>query len=170
MTDALSQALPTPGYDELMSAVVDVMNQNRVRMQQQAATQAEMPQRHDRMIAQLVNQQSSQQLRLDNAKLPQYGGAVHESLRLYWERMDSFFKARNIAWYSPSLSQHIVAALGGTLKNEAAEWFMAVNHDITTAEQFYKGLKTEFVPPDMQERLRDRLAELDQNRCKNLLD
>ncbi|DBA01024.1 TPA: hypothetical protein N0F65_002634 [Lagenidium giganteum] len=147
MTDALSQALPTPGYDELTSAVVDLMNQNR-----------------------LVNQQSSQQLRLDNAKLPQYGGAVHESLRLYWERMDSFFKARNIAWYSPSLSQQIVAALGGTLKNETAEWFMAVKHDITTVEQFYEGLKTEFVPPDMQERLRDRLAELDQNRCKNLLD
>ncbi|KAF1317743.1 Retroelement pol polyprotein, partial [Globisporangium splendens] len=60
--------------------------------------------------------------------------------------------------------------LGGTLRQGAAQWFIVKKTEIETVDQFFLELGNEFVPADLQERLRDQLGELSQGQCRDLDD
>ncbi|KAF1325142.1 Retroelement pol polyprotein, partial [Globisporangium splendens] len=53
--------------------------------------------------------------------------------------------------------------LGGTLRQGAVQWFIVKKTEIETVDQFFLELGNEFIPADLQERLRDQLemSELD---------
>ncbi|KAF1334823.1 Retroelement pol polyprotein, partial [Globisporangium splendens] len=60
--------------------------------------------------------------------------------------------------------------LGGTLRQGAAQWFIVKKTEIEMVDQFFLELGNEFVPADLQERLRDQLGELSQGQCRGLDD
>ena len=78
--------------------------------------------------AQLLEQfQKSKQLSeitLEGVKLPTYGGRLDISFQLYKEQVEQYFFARRVDWKSLELSQRILAVLGGTLKQGAAQWYV----------------------------------------------
>ncbi|KAF1319757.1 Retroelement pol polyprotein, partial [Globisporangium splendens] len=60
--------------------------------------------------------------------------------------------------------------LGGTLRQGAAQWFIVKKTEIETVDQFFLELGSEFIPADLQERLRDQLGELSQGQSRGLDD
>ncbi|KAF1326163.1 Retroelement pol polyprotein, partial [Globisporangium splendens] len=56
--------------------------------------------------------------------------------------------------------------LGGTLRQGAAQWFIVKKTEIETVDQFFLELGNEFIPADLQERLRDQLGELSQGQSR----
>ncbi|KAF1333192.1 polyprotein, partial [Globisporangium splendens] len=60
--------------------------------------------------------------------------------------------------------------LGGTLRQGAAQWFIVKKTEIETVDQFFLELGNEFIPADLQERLRDQLGELSQGQSRGLDD
>ncbi|KAF1326506.1 Retroelement pol polyprotein, partial [Globisporangium splendens] len=60
--------------------------------------------------------------------------------------------------------------LGGTLRQGAAQWFTVKKTEIETVDQFFLELGNEFIPADLQERLRDQLGELSQGQSRGLDD
>ncbi|KAF1330411.1 polyprotein, partial [Globisporangium splendens] len=60
--------------------------------------------------------------------------------------------------------------LGGTLRQGAAQWFIVKKTEIETVDQFFLELGNEFIPADLQERLRDQLGELSQGQSRGLGD
>ena len=52
----------------------------------------------------------------------------------------------------------------------AAEWFVWSRSRITTVDELFFHLEQEFVPTDLQIRLRDQLKNLDQAQCRDLGD
>ncbi|KAF1335346.1 hypothetical protein FI667_g1331, partial [Globisporangium splendens] len=60
--------------------------------------------------------------------------------------------------------------LGGTLRQGAAQWFILKKTEIETVDQFFLELGNEFIPADLQERLRDQLGELSQGQSRGLDD
>ncbi|TYZ67859.1 hypothetical protein PybrP1_006132, partial [[Pythium] brassicae (nom. inval.)] len=49
-------------------------------------------------------------------------------------------------------------------------WYMTRKDSIETVSQFFIELDREFVPADLQQRLRDEINNLRQKDCKNLAD
>ncbi|KAF1328523.1 Retroelement pol polyprotein, partial [Globisporangium splendens] len=60
--------------------------------------------------------------------------------------------------------------LGGTLRQGAVQWFIVKKTEIETVDQFFLELGHEFIPADLQERLRDQLGELSQGQSRGLDD
>ena len=58
-------------------------------------------------------------------------------------------------WKSPGLTQRIIAVLGGTLKQGAAQWYVMQKKYVTNVDDFFSRVEREFVPADLQERLRE---------------
>ncbi|POM58692.1 Tc1like transporase [Phytophthora palmivora] len=50
--------------------------------------------------------------------------------------------------------------LAGSLKYGAAQWYIVKKDDVKSVEDFFEKLEEEFVPPDLQERLRDQMNDL----------
>ncbi|KAF1314388.1 putative Tc1like transporase, partial [Globisporangium splendens] len=110
------------------------------------------------------------EIKLEGIKLPVYGGTLNESFQLYKEQVEQYFFARGIDWKSVTLTTRILAVLGGTLKQGAAQWYIVMKSEIKTVDEFFEKLQEEFVPADLQERLRDQLNELKQRQCRDIME
>lgn len=75
-----------------------------------------------------------------------------------------------MSWRSQELSQRILAVLGGTLKHGAAQWYVMQKQYITTVDDFFSKIEREFVPADLQERLREEMIDMRERDCKDLPD
>jgi len=84
--------------------------------------------------------------------------------------MGQYFAARGTNWHDEAIASRILAILGSALRGPAAQWYMTRKDSIETVSQFFIELDREFVPADLQQRLRDEINNLRQKDCKNLAD
>ncbi|KAG6610911.1 uncharacterized protein IUM83_08079 [Phytophthora cinnamomi] len=106
----------------------------------------------------------------DRAWKVRYGGTLNESFQLYREQVEQYFLAKGIDWKDSKLSGRILAVLAGSLKYGAAQWYIVKKDDVKSVEDFFLKLEKEFVPPDLQERLRDQMNDLKERQCRDLPD
>ncbi|KAJ8525492.1 hypothetical protein ON010_g15622 [Phytophthora cinnamomi] len=122
------------------------------------------------LIDELRKSRQLSQLKLDGIKMPSYGGTLKESFQLYREQVEQYFLAKGIDWKDSKLSGRILAVLAGSLKYGAAQWYIVKKDDVKSVEDFFLKLEEEFVPPDLQERLRDQMNDLKERQCRDLPD
>ncbi|CAH0493531.1 unnamed protein product [Peronospora farinosa] len=99
-------------------------------------------------------------IKLESVKPLTYGGRLDESFQLYKEQVEQYFFARGVNWEIQEISQRILADLGGTLKKGAAKWYMMQKQYDTNVEDFFSKVGREFVPADLQERLREDINNM----------
>ncbi|TMW66815.1 hypothetical protein Poli38472_014127 [Pythium oligandrum] len=139
---------------------------NEQLMQQMVALIA----RQQEMLEKMQREQVRTEFKLEGVKLPTYSGRVEESAQLFYEQADQYFAAKGIAWKSVELAPRVLAALGGSLRGAAAQWFATRRVLIQSVDEFFTELHREFVPADLQQRLRDQLNALQQRDCRDLAD
>ncbi|POM77209.1 Hypothetical protein PHPALM_5440 [Phytophthora palmivora] len=110
------------------------------------------------------------QTELIDELITQLRGTLKESFQLYREQIEQYFLAKGIDWKDSKLSRRILAVLAGSLKYGAAQWYIVKKDDVKSVEDFFEKLEEEFVPPDLQERLRDQMNDLKERQCKDLPD
>uniref|UniRef100_A0AAV1U0I3 CCHC-type domain-containing protein n=1 Tax=Peronospora matthiolae TaxID=2874970 RepID=A0AAV1U0I3_9STRA len=110
------------------------------------------------------------EIKLEGVKLPTYGGRLDESFLLYKEQVEQYFFAKGVNWKCHELSLRILAILGGTLKHGAAQWYVMQKQYITIVDDFFFKIEREFVPADLQERLREEMNDMRERDCKDLPD
>ena len=91
-----------------------------------------------------------------------------ESVNLYFEQLAQYFEAKNIDWRDVSQSTRILAITTANFKGNAAAWYKLNKPYIKDMQDLIVQVNEEFVPPDLQERLRDQLYALKQKSCPNL--
>nr|CCA26000.1 retrotransposon protein putative [Albugo laibachii Nc14] len=75
---------------------------------------------------------------------------LDESFQLYKEQVEQYFFAKGVYWKSPELTQRILA--------------------VTNVDDFFIKFEREFVPADLQERLREEMNNLRERDCRDLPD
>ncbi|KAJ0394876.1 hypothetical protein P43SY_003280 [Pythium insidiosum] len=108
-------------------------------------------------------------LRVD-LRLPVYSGGINESYELYYAGCVQFFQAKGYPWQDHALRERTLAILANTLRGAAAQWFLAYRELIASPDDFFARLAAEFVPADLQHRLRDQLFGLHQRHCRDLVE
>ncbi|EGZ14971.1 hypothetical protein PHYSODRAFT_410181, partial [Phytophthora sojae] len=93
-----------------------------------------------------------------------------DSVELYFDQVVHYFEAKNIDWQDENQSKRIIAMMTANFRGNAAAWCMLCRDSISDAQDLIQKLTKEFVPPDLQERLRDRLYSLKQKCCSSLED
>ena len=63
-----------------------------------------------------------------------------------------------------------MAVLRSTLKQRAAQWYVMQKQYITTVDEFFFKIEREFVPADLQERLREEMNDMRERDYKDLPD
>ncbi|KAF0692821.1 Aste57867_16137 [Aphanomyces stellatus] len=126
------------------------------------------------LMTMMVNRQSSgpTELRVEGINMPQYKGQVGENLDLFMWNVKVFFAAKNLDADAPGNQKRCMAMIVASLRGVAGSWYQ----DYVTRTgvppsnllQLETLLRAEFVPPDLQERLRDKLAGLSQKSCVSL--
>ncbi|GMF21138.1 unnamed protein product [Phytophthora fragariaefolia] len=122
------------------------------------------------LIDELRKSRQLSELKLDGVKMPSYGGTLKESFQLYREQVEKYFLAKDIDWKDSKLSERIFAVLPGLLRYGAAQWYIVKNGDVKSVQDFFEKLEEAFVPPDLQERLRDQMNDLKERQCRDLPD
>ena len=82
--------------------------------------------------------------------------------------MEQYFFARGVEWKNQELSQKIIAVLGGTLKQGADEWYVIQKQYVINVDDFFSKVEREFVPADLQERLRKDMNDMRERDCVDL--
>ncbi|KAG6604597.1 Retroelement pol Polyprotein [Phytophthora cinnamomi] len=93
-----------------------------------------------------------------------------DSVELYFDQVIHYFEAKNIDWQDENQSKRIIAMMTANFRGNAAAWYMLCRDSVSDVQDLIQKLTKEFVPPDLQERLRDRLYSLKQKRCSSLED
>eukprot|EP00644_Phytophthora_capsici_P018722 jgi/Phyca11/132705/e_gw1.213.9.1 len=91
-----------------------------------------------------------------------------ESVDLYFEQLAQYFEAKNIDWKNDAQSSRILAITTANFKGNAAAWYKLNKREINDMQDLILKLTDEFVPPDLQECLRDQLYALKQKNCPSL--
>lgn len=126
----------------------------------------EMIQKQQELIEVITARQS--EVKIDGLKLPSFYGRVGESVDMYVDQVARYFDAKNIKWQDPTQSSRIIAMMTANFRGNAAAWYMLAKDTFKDVQDLIQNITIEFVPPDIQERLRDQLYSLKQKRCQNL--
>ena len=122
----------------------------------------------NRLIQLLLNKQSSAERKVEGIQMPKYSGKIEESFKVFAQKVSLYLGAKNIASNAPENQARIIAMIASNLQGQAAMWYSIYKEDIKTVDQLYELMEKEFVPTDLQERLRDKLYGLKQRDCKTL--
>uniref|UniRef100_M4C4F9 Retrotransposon gag domain-containing protein n=1 Tax=Hyaloperonospora arabidopsidis (strain Emoy2) TaxID=559515 RepID=M4C4F9_HYAAE len=122
------------------------------------------------MLDHLICPRIDSSLRVDEIKIPVYTGRLEESARLFYDQMEQYFTGRGISWHDETTSGQVIAILASGLREPAAQWYSINRADITSVDTFFTELDREFVPDDLQQRLRDDMHSIKQSACRNLTD
>ena len=109
-------------------------------------------------------------LKTNGVSLPTYSSLVDESAQLHFKQVDQYFCAHGLAWKSKSWVTKILVTLGVILRGAASQWFAIDRSAIATAYDFFIELDREFLPEDLQQRLRDQLNDLQQRNGRDISD
>nr|CCA25679.1 hypothetical protein PITG_05996 [Albugo laibachii Nc14] len=99
-----------------------------------------------------------------------YRGRLDELFKLYKEQVEQYFFARGVDWKSLELTQRILAVLGGTLKQGAAQWYVMQKQYVTNVDEFFSKVERELVPADLKERVREEMNNLGERDCRTIPD
>nr|CCA27675.1 Tc1like transporase putative [Albugo laibachii Nc14] len=80
--------------------------------------------------------------------------------QLYKEQVEQYFLEKGVDWKSPELTQRLLAVLDGTLKQGTAQWYVIKKQYVTNVDDFFSKVEREFIPADLQERLRESMNNL----------
>ena len=126
--------------------------------------------REDRLIQLLVERQRTTERRVEGIQMPKYSGKIEESFQVFADKVSLYLKAKNIDGAAPDNQERVIAMIASNLKGQAAMWYAIYKDDIPTVAELYRLMQQEFVPEDLQERLRDKLYGLKQRECAGLED
>jgi hypothetical protein len=119
------------------------------------------------LIEKLTTQRKVQ---VEGISLPHFHRRMGDSVELYFDQVEHYFEAKNIKWLNLDQSKRVIAMTTSNFKGYAAAWYMLNKTNITTVDELKQKLSNEFVSPDLQESLRDRLYSLSQKNSSNLKD
>ncbi|KAG6585117.1 Retroelement pol Polyprotein [Phytophthora cinnamomi] len=117
---------------------------------------------------QLLEAMNKGEVKVEGIRLPQFYGKMEASVDFYFEQLAQYFEAKNIDWQNGDQSSRILAITTANFKGNAAAWYKLNKREIKDMQDLIAKLTDEFVPPDLQVRLRDQLYALKQNNCPNL--
>ena len=121
----------------------------------------EMLENQQKMFAEMMRKKPSE-VRVEGLSMPKYSGEMTESVDLFYDQCVRFFQAKNIAHIAPENEVRVKAMVASNLRGGAAAWYTSNEKSIKTVGDLFRGLEEEFVPVDLQERLRDQLYGLKQ--------
>ncbi|KAG6613898.1 Retroelement pol Polyprotein [Phytophthora cinnamomi] len=127
-----------------------------------------MVQKQQALIDVLTSQRK--EVKVEGISLPRFYGNMGDSVELYFDQVIHYFEAKNIDWQDENQSKRIIAMMTANFRGNAAAWYMLCRDSVSDVQDLIQKLTKEFVPPDLQERLRDRLYSLKQKRCSSLED
>ncbi|RHY25439.1 hypothetical protein DYB32_008310 [Aphanomyces invadans] len=120
----------------------------------------------------LKNVPSRTEMKDEVQSMPKYHGKLSESISLYVHQVNTFFSTKNMnPLESQEMEQHCLAMVVANFRGQAAAWYQdrqASKEAISTLDQLSEGLRHEFEPEDLQERLRYTLYSLTQKNGKDL--
>ena len=105
--------------------------------------------------------------KVDGINLPHFYGKMSESVDLYFEQLAQYFEAKNSDWRYVSQSVRILAIITANCKGNAAAWYELNKPYIKDMQDLIVQVDDKFVPPDLQERMRDQLYALKQRSSPN---
>ncbi|KAJ0391735.1 hypothetical protein P43SY_011074 [Pythium insidiosum] len=89
---------------------------------------------------------------------------------LFLQQAKLYFSAKCIDVDAPENQERLIAMVASNLKSQAAAWYTFYQGKFDTVNELATAVQAEFVPPDLQERLRGELLHLKQSRCVGLED
>ncbi|KAI9908404.1 hypothetical protein PsorP6_004331 [Peronosclerospora sorghi] len=144
------------------------------RMAEMMATQQhEMEQllQHQRVVLdKLGSGRLTVEKRVEGISMPTYHGRVGEPLQVFLQQVKLYFSAKNIDVQDSTNQGRLIAMVASNLKGQAADWFTFNQDQFTTLNELTDALQAEFIPPDLQERLRAELFCLKQANCNGVED
>ena len=126
-----------------------------------------MMQQQQKIFEELIKKKPTK-AKVEGISMPHYRGELTEYLDLFFEQSLRFFEAKNIDWELPKNEKRVLAMMASNLRGGAAAWYTMKRLEITNIKALFEALQAEFVPADLQERLRDMLYDLKQRDCIDL--
>ncbi|KAE8972972.1 hypothetical protein PR002_g26345 [Phytophthora rubi] len=120
-------------------------------------------------MTKLVNRPPAEK-RVEGISMPKYSDSLGESLELFLDQARLFFEAKDIDYMHSSNSRRVLAMMVSNLQGQAAAWYVTQQSSIDTIDELADALRREFIPADLQERLRDALYKLKQREGRDLAD
>ena len=112
--------------------------------------------------------------KVEGISMPKYHGKLGESVDMFFWQAKVFFTAKNIDYKEPANQNRCLAMIVANLRDVAASWYQdrvnSSNQHPTDLTSLKTALEQEFVPADMQDRLRDKMYLLRQKHCHGLHD
>ena len=109
------------------------------------------------------DQRTTQNIKVQGVQMPRYHGHLDESLEAYFFQAYKYCQSQNIDMNEPQCASYVISLITVNLRGAAAAWHQYVVQQglkIETVEQLKGLMEREFVPVDMQERLREKLDSL----------
>jgi hypothetical protein len=137
-----------------------------------------MSAQHEDMNKFLVHQQQLMEAwrpreaekRVEGISMPTYHGRMGEPLQVFLQQAKLYFSAKNIDVDALENQARLIAMVASNLKGQAAAWYTFYQGKFKSVQELAVALQKEFVPADLQERLRAELFNLKQSRCAGLED
>lgn len=101
--------------------------------------------------------------------MPRCSGGLDASLELFLDQARVFFEAKNIDYDHASNHKRDLAMVVANLRVQAAAWYYTQQTTIENIQELATRLRREFIPADIQERLRNALYNLKQRERKDLI-
>ena len=123
------------------------------------------------LVGKIQKSKPQMEYKVEGISMPNYYGKMGESVDLYFFQSKVFFKAKNINYKDIGQQGRVLAMLAANLRGTAASWyrdFIGNGNIIENYEELQEAITKEFVPNDLQERLRDKLYTLKQRDYRDL--
>lgn len=112
--------------------------------------------------------QPVQERRAEGMTMPPFAGKKGESLELFLNRVLMCLEAKNLDYHAAHNQARVVAMVASHVKEPVASWYHFPKPKLLTMNALAEGLRREFVPVDLQGRLRSDLQQLRQQKCTDL--
>jgi hypothetical protein len=118
-TPNANQSARTPSNEQLLMTMISLIERNT------------------KIIEDTMQHRTVAEIKLEGCPMPTYSGRLRESFTLYQNQVDQYFAARNIAYMDPSITIRIIAVLGSSLRDGAAQWYTIRQPQIQSVQQFF---------------------------------
>ncbi|KAI9907045.1 hypothetical protein PsorP6_003093 [Peronosclerospora sorghi] len=144
------------------------------RMAEMMATQqhemAKLLQHQRVVLDKLSSGRSTVEKSVEGISMPTYPGRVGEPMQVFLLQVKLYFSAKNIDVQGSTNKGRLISMVASNLKGQEAAWFKFNQDQFTTLNELADALQAEFIPPDLQERLRAEHFRLKQSNCNVMED
>lgn len=149
-------------FDQFLHAIEQIavaLSQQNAQIYQDFQSQLNTYQQQ--LQASLTAAAVPREYRLEGISMPTFSGKPSESVDEFIFRAKLFFEGKNIDYAAAANQQRVLAMLAANLRDGAASWYHAqvvIDHvRFVDIDELEEALRSEFVPPDQQFRLRSEL-------------